>query len=117
MSLPMRQQRALNRIEKALLAGDPRLGSLFAIFARLTWHDVMPRIEQVKPKLRLPLKRSVAIAIALVAVLGVLVLGPLLPGRPMCSAQPVFARRSYSWAPPTNCPPRPVIRPDRQSVR
>lgn len=117
MSLPMRQRRALNRIEKTLLAGDPGLGSLFAIFARLTWHDVMPRMEQVEPRLRLPLKRSVAIAIALIAVLGVLVLGPLLPGRPMCGAQPVFARRSYSWGQTTNCLPRPVIRPDRQSVR
>jgi hypothetical protein len=117
MSLPRRQQRALNRIEKTLLAGDPRLGSLFAIFARLTWHDVMPRIEQVRPRLRLSLQRSAATAIALIAVLGVLVLSSLLPGRPTCNNSPAVPGRTYSWEHKAACPPRPAIRQDRQSVR
>ncbi len=101
----MRQRRALDRIEKALLAGDPRLGSLFAIFARLTWHDVMPRMEQVKRRLRQPLRRSAAIAIALIAVLGVLVLSSLLPGRPICNAPPAIAGHSYSSGRTTSCLP------------
>jgi hypothetical protein len=34
MSWPSRQQRALHRIEKTLLADDRHLGSLFAVFTR-----------------------------------------------------------------------------------
>jgi hypothetical protein len=45
MSLPACQQRALDRIEKTLMAGDPRLGSLFAIFNRLTRHEAIPGTE------------------------------------------------------------------------
>jgi hypothetical protein len=50
MSLPACQQRALDQIEKALMSGDPRLGSLFAIFSRLTRHEAIPGTEQVKPR-------------------------------------------------------------------
>ena len=35
MSLPARQQRTLDRIERKLIASDPVLHSWFAIFARL----------------------------------------------------------------------------------
>jgi hypothetical protein len=57
MSLPASQQRALDRIEKKLQAGDPRLRSLFAIFTRLTWHEALLRFEQVKSRLWQPLIR------------------------------------------------------------
>ena len=50
MSLPARQRRALNRIERTLLADDLCFGSLFAIFTRLTSPEAMPRIERVEAK-------------------------------------------------------------------
>jgi hypothetical protein len=48
MSWASRQRRALNRTEKTLLADDLRLGSLSAVFTRLTREDVMPPAEQVE---------------------------------------------------------------------
>jgi len=48
MSLPGRQRRVLNRIERTLLADDLWFGSLFTIFTRLTSPEAMPRIEQVQ---------------------------------------------------------------------
>jgi hypothetical protein len=47
MSLPARQRRALDRIEKTLDRDHPALGSLFATFTRLTGHEAMPVTEQV----------------------------------------------------------------------
>ena len=47
MSLPPRQQRTLERIERKLIASDPVLHSWFAIFFRLTRDEEMPRIEEV----------------------------------------------------------------------
>ena len=82
MSLPAGQQRVLDRIEKTLLADDPRFGSMFAIFTRLTWHEAMPTIERVRSgRQRLPV---LAIVITLIAVLSVLLLSLLSPSRPMC---------------------------------
>jgi len=51
MSLPSGQQRALNRIEKALAHDSPGLGPLFAIFARLVGHEAMPVTERVTARL------------------------------------------------------------------
>ena len=51
MSLPTRQQRSLDRIERKLIASDPVLHSWFAIFTRLTRDEEMPRIEEVRARL------------------------------------------------------------------
>jgi len=51
VSLPTRQQRSLDRIERKLIASDPVLHSWFAIFARLTRDEEMPRIEEVRDRL------------------------------------------------------------------
>ena len=51
MSLPARQQRMLNRIDRMLRDSDPRLVALFTIFTRLTWDEEIPRIEQVRARL------------------------------------------------------------------
>lgn len=56
MGLPVRQRRALERIESALRGSDPKLAALYAIFARLTRDEEMPGIEQ--------LRRSTAAALA-----------------------------------------------------
>ena len=47
MSLPTRQQRALDRIEKALAHDHPGLGPLFAIFTTLVDQEAMPVTERV----------------------------------------------------------------------
>jgi hypothetical protein len=48
MSLPVGQQRSLERIEGRLTDSDPRLNSLFGIFNRLVRAESMPWFEQVK---------------------------------------------------------------------
>jgi hypothetical protein len=48
MGLPARQRRVLDRIESTLRGSDPRLTALYAIFARLTRDEEMPRIEQLR---------------------------------------------------------------------
>jgi len=47
MGLPARQRRVLERIECTLRGSDPKLAALYAIFARLTRDEEMPRIEQL----------------------------------------------------------------------
>jgi hypothetical protein len=48
MGLPARQRRVLDRIESTLRGSDPRLSALYALFARLTRDEEMPRIEQLR---------------------------------------------------------------------
>lgn len=48
MGLPVRQRRVLDRIESALRGSDPKLAALYAIFARLTRDEAMPRREQLR---------------------------------------------------------------------
>jgi len=50
MSLPACQERILSGIENALRACEPRLASRFAIFARLTSGEELPRTEQLEPQ-------------------------------------------------------------------
>lgn len=50
MSLPVSEQRVLERIEGALEGGEPRLRSMFAIFTRLTRDDGAPRTEALRPE-------------------------------------------------------------------
>ena len=50
MSLPACQERILSGIENALRAGEPRLASRFAIFARLASGEELPRTEQLEPQ-------------------------------------------------------------------
>ncbi len=107
MGLPARQRRALNSIEKTLLAGDPHFGSLFAVFTRLTWHEAMPRTEVVKPG-RWQLLRSFAgIALALAAVAGLLVLMLITPSQPRC-ATAAAPRHGHASGLAPGCTPRPV---------
>jgi hypothetical protein len=50
MSLPPRQQRALDRIEHSLQVCEPHLKSMFAIFTKLTGDEEMPRLEELQPR-------------------------------------------------------------------
>jgi hypothetical protein len=48
MGLPVRQRRVLGRIDSKLRGSDPKLAALYAIFARLTRDEEMPRAEQLR---------------------------------------------------------------------
>jgi hypothetical protein len=48
VSLPVSQQRVLEGIESALEGAEPRLGSMFAIFTRLTQDEGAPRTEALR---------------------------------------------------------------------
>jgi hypothetical protein len=72
MRLPGCQQRALDRIEQALVAEDPGLGFRFAFFARLTRYEAIPLTEQVPGRLQRVLRRVIVfplLGISLAAVL------------------------------------------------
>jgi Protein of unknown function (DUF3040) len=69
MSLPARQQHTLDEIELRLLAGDPRLTSMFATFTRLTAPEAMPATEAIRARLRLP-RTTILIGLIVTALLG-----------------------------------------------
>jgi Protein of unknown function (DUF3040) len=107
MSLPASEQRALDRIEETLHAGDPRLRSLFMIFTRLTRHEAMPSTEQVNTRPLMSLIRKIAIPIALAAILSGLILNTLAPGRNACVTQAPSHSQSSSQM--SGCLPGPAI--------
>lgn len=115
MSLPACQQRALDRIEKTLLADDPRFGSLFAIFTRLTWREAMPGIELVKSGQWHSLRPFAAIAIALIAVASVLMLTLLTPRLPICLPS-AAAGHSYSSGQTAGCVTGVEVMQERQYI-
>jgi hypothetical protein len=84
MSLPTRQQRALDKIEKTFQARDPRLTSLFATFGRLTSQEAMPAFEQITSRLTRYLQPVLLIPMVAVIMVTSIVLGSLAPG-PRCS--------------------------------
>jgi hypothetical protein len=60
MSLPARQQRLLDRIERTLRATEPHMASKFAIFTRLTKDEGPARTEQLRG-FRLPVLRRLRV--------------------------------------------------------
>src|SRR5215469_14154307 len=54
MGLPAGQQRALDGIEDALQAGEPRLAARFDVFTQLTQGEDFPRPEQLERRRRGP---------------------------------------------------------------
>jgi hypothetical protein len=112
MGLPAHQQRALNSIERTLLAGDPRFGSLFAVFTRLTWHEAMPGIELVKPGRWQWLRSFAGIALALATVAGLVMLILITASPPRCATAAPGHDRSPGLA--AGCTLRPVPMQERQ---
>jgi len=75
MGLPVRQRRVLERIENTLHGSDPRLAALYAIFARLTRDEALPRREQLRHRAsRMLLRLRLALAF-----LGARLFGRLIP--------------------------------------
>jgi hypothetical protein len=87
MSLPVSEKRALTGIEQRLLYRDPRLTSLFGIFTRLTRHEAMPTIEQLRRKRWQP-SAGAAILLAIALVVGAIVIGSLTATSGCGPAQP-----------------------------
>jgi hypothetical protein len=126
MSLPSCEQRALDAIACNLRAGEPRLASMFAIFARLEGKDGAPRPERIEPRRQLrwrprwwlrrrrrgprwlaPVSKTVALVpLIVVVVISAVLLSVARPAaRHGCaSIQPVRAWRSFTDR-PGGCPP------------
>ena len=49
MTLPARQQRALNAIDEVLRRADPPLARMFGVFTELTAQERMPAVETLPP--------------------------------------------------------------------
>jgi hypothetical protein len=73
VSLPVSHQRVLVRIERDLKGCEPRLVSMFAMFARLTSDEEVPRTESLPSGIRL---RRPARTVTLQAIIAV----PLMLG-------------------------------------
>jgi hypothetical protein len=85
VGLPASQQQVLDRIETDLEGGEPRLRSMFAIFARLTSDEGAPRTESLRSGRTLTGRVHAIVAVAL--ILGVMTLSVFMAigsGRPSC---------------------------------
>jgi hypothetical protein len=103
MSLAVSEERALTGIEQALLSRDPRLKSLFTIFTRLTRHEAMPTIEQLRRRHWWSAPGAVILVALVLAVVGTVVFSLAMPAR-ACSPtqrQPVTAG-PYTCTPVTS---------------
>ncbi|HLK78059.1 MAG TPA: hypothetical protein VKU77_30980 [Streptosporangiaceae bacterium] len=104
MSLPVSEQRVLDRIENALEGGEPRLRSMFAIFTRLTRDDAVPPTETLRARTRLRLAwpdsgvtaTTMRAIIAVPVILGLITLCIFMAinssGAQGCRPAPVLAR-------------------------
>jgi Protein of unknown function (DUF3040) len=92
MSLPASEERALTRIEQTLVARDPRLKSIFAIFTRLTVQEAMPAIEQLRRRPWWRPQPGAVVVLAVAVLVGMIVIGSLgsaracIPARSSASA-------------------------------
>jgi hypothetical protein len=98
MRLPGCRQRALDRIGQTLMAEDPDLGLRFAVFTRLTQHEVIPQTEQVPRRLRQVLRRAIVLPLVLVSLLALLAASGLIPNRQACTVGAYAAAAGISPA-------------------
>jgi hypothetical protein len=97
MSLPERQQRVLDQIERTLQA-DPGLKSMFAAFGRLaSSREAMPAGEAIA---RSRAHRTVLILLVVLSLLGVVALGVVATGKacPGLSSDQVVASAAVRYA-------------------
>jgi hypothetical protein len=109
MSLPAGQQRALERIEQTLTAEDPRLGSLFAVFTRLTRNEALPRTEQITGRLRRLLRPVAVIPLTLLTLVSMLVATSLITSGHPCPTTAGVTGRSLPVSTTARCQPGPAI--------
>jgi Protein of unknown function (DUF3040) len=117
MRLPGCQQRALDRIEQALVAEDPGLGLRFASFARLTRHEAIPLAEQVPGRLQRVLRRAIVLPLMGISLAAVLAANWLIPSRQPCPAGPNAAANTLpSLSHAAHRQPGPAIKPNPMPV-
>jgi hypothetical protein len=116
MSLPARQQRALDRIDQTLAVDDPRLGSMFEIFSRLTLDEPMPVSERVTAGLKRVLRPAMMVSIALIASLTVLLVSVPAHASSRCSFALAESRLAQVWSRTRNCLPASPYPLDRLFV-
>jgi hypothetical protein len=104
MSLPARQQRALDRIDQKLAVDDPRLGSMFATFTRLTLDQPMPATERVSARLK-RLLPSIVVSIALTAGLTVFTVSMPTQSTSTCAFTHAESRLAQAFGRTRTCPP------------
>ena len=81
MSLPAGQQRVLNRIEAALQASEPRLTSMYGMFARLSAGEAVTHEKVAAWRLRWLRSGSAIYAVVLIPVMfAAVIIGSLLGG-------------------------------------
>jgi hypothetical protein len=81
MSLPVCQQRVLDRMEGALRASEPHLTSMYAIFARLNAGEPIPAEPLTRRRLRWFQPGTAMYAIVLIPVMfAAIIVGALLGG-------------------------------------
>lgn len=129
MSLPVGQQRILERIEGRLRETDPRLIALFGIFNRLCHAEAMPWFERVKARpvadrvawaagccrhlIRRPAARMRALLLlpaALIAIVFALLLAVGFPGSGRPSHGPKQPARELVIKPRLSIKPPPLCR-------
>jgi hypothetical protein len=97
MSLTASEERVLTRIEQALLSRDPCLKSLFAIFTRLTRHETMPAIEQLRRRRWQPSAGAVFL-LTIALIIGVIVMGSFASPNGCGPAQPSATTAAHASA-------------------
>jgi hypothetical protein len=117
MSLPGRQQRALDRIGRRLAAEDARLCMRFAFFTMLTRQETMPEIERLPRRRERFLRRAVLLPLLTVGLVALVAASWLTPsGRP-CPAGVHAAAAGLSPAAGARCQSGPPIKPATMPVR
>ncbi len=98
MSLPGRQQVALDQIERVLAAADPQLKSMFAAFSRFTSDEALPETEVISR--RTARRWLMIISVMVVGVLGLATLFAVANSRacPGLSSDQVVASAAVRFA-------------------
>jgi hypothetical protein len=114
MSLPGCRQRALDRIEQALVAEDPRLGSRFAVFTMLTRHEPMSETEQVPGRRQRFLRRAILLPLLAISLAALLAASWLMPsnGHACPGGLNMAAHALSSLRHAARCRPGPAIKLD-----
>jgi len=116
MSLPTSQQRALDRLEKALAHDHPSLGPLFTIFATLVDHEAMPVTERITARRwRLRWQAAATLAGLAMAAVALFTLSRALPSPQVCSGT-VIAIATHAQSIPAGRLPACAIQQNKRGT-
>jgi hypothetical protein len=112
LRLPRFRRQALNRIERALVAEDPRLNLLFAFFAGLTQEEAIPATEQVPDRLAGAMRRVALLPLLACSLAALVACSLLIPGNGHAchTASNVAARDLSVLSRAAHCQPDPAVK-------